>query len=178
MNRNIERVIHKPLGARDPLPQSNQIEWAGKPIGHGINSCRNGFFSNFKINVVFISLSPTELPVKMNSHSPEKNMFHRIESPAQPGKPVETQANLKLVEFSLVMLKAKTVQLAADFTDWDAAPIDMIRFGDGVWSTTVPLPPGTYAYRFLVDGNWYDDPRSVKRHQGATGAAEAFVKIN
>lgn len=173
-------MIHKLPGAGDPLPQSNQIEWAGKPIGHGINNRRNGFFSNFKINVVFISLLPTELPVKikMNSHSPEKNMFHRIEPPARPGKPIETQANLKLVEFSLVMPAAKTVQLAADFTDWDVAPINMIRFSDGVWSTTVPLPPGTYAYRFLVDGNWHDDPRSVKRHQGSTGAAEVFVKIN
>ena len=47
---------------------------------------------------------------------------------------------LKLVEFSVELPEAGTVQLAADFTDWDDAPLDMIRFDSGVWSTTVPLP--------------------------------------
>ena len=56
------------------------------------------------------------------------------------------------------------VQLAADFTEWEKSPIDLIRFENGVWSTTVPLPPGVYAYRFLVDGHWYDDPRALRRN--------------
>lgn len=84
---------------------------------------------------------------------------------------------LKLVEFFLEVPGAKTVQLAADFTDWRENPVDMIRFDRGTWSTTVPLPPGVYAYRFLVDGEWYDDPRAIRRDSNACGAAKAFVHV-
>jgi 1,4-alpha-glucan branching enzyme len=28
----------------------------------------------------------------------------------------------------------------------------------GVWKASVSLQPGTYHYRFLVDGEWRDDP--------------------
>jgi hypothetical protein len=84
---------------------------------------------------------------------------------------------LKLVEFSVTLPDAKMVQLAADFTDWDEAPLDMIRFDGGIWSTTVPLPAGIYAYRFLADGEWYDDPRAAQRDPHSPGAAKAFVQI-
>lgn len=85
--------------------------------------------------------------------------------------------DLKLVEFSLEMPGAKAVQLAADFTDWERAPIDMIRFDDSYWSTTVPLPAGIYSYRFLVDGEWYDDPRAIRRDPNSPSKAKAFVQV-
>jgi 1,4-alpha-glucan branching enzyme len=28
----------------------------------------------------------------------------------------------------------------------------------GIWKATVSLKPGRYEYRFLVDGNWENDP--------------------
>jgi hypothetical protein len=84
---------------------------------------------------------------------------------------------LKLVEFFVELSEAKSVQLTADFTDWEEYPLDMIRFDGGIWSTTVPLPAGIYAYRFLVDGEWYDDPRGVRRDANCCGAAKAFVHV-
>ena len=30
--------------------------------------------------------------------------------------------------------------------------------GDGVWSVSAALPPGTHHFRFLVDGAWCNDP--------------------
>jgi hypothetical protein len=80
--------------------------------------------------------------------------------------------DLKLAEFSVQLPEATKVQLAADFTDWEKSPIDLIRFEDGVWSTLVPLPPGNYAYRFLVDAEWYDDPRDLWRN-----ASNGVIKI-
>jgi len=85
--------------------------------------------------------------------------------------------DLKFVGFSVVFPEAKTVQLAADFTDWDESPLDMVRFDGGIWSTTVPLPAGIYSYRFLVDGEWYDDPRSVRRSPNSRGPEKAFVQV-
>jgi hypothetical protein len=85
--------------------------------------------------------------------------------------------DLKFVGFSVVLPEAKTVQLAADFTDWNESPLDMVKFDGGIWSTTVPLPAGIYAYRFLVDGEWYDDPRSVRRTPNSRSSEKAFVQV-
>lgn len=96
-----------------------------------------------------------------------------IEIPSEEIRP----GPLKLVEFSVALPEAEIVQLAADFTDWDQAPLDMVRFEGGVWSTTVPLAAGIYPYRFLVDGRWYDDPRALRKKPGSLRATKAFVQV-
>ena len=85
---------------------------------------------------------------------------------------------LKTTEFHLEAPFAESVKLAADFTDWDQFPLDMIKSEDGVWYTTVPLPPGHYSYRFIVDGEWCDDPSSVLHlHDNPLGRANAVVEV-
>lgn len=84
---------------------------------------------------------------------------------------------LKLVEFSLAAPGAKKVQLAADFTDWERAPLDLVSFADGYWSTIVPLPAGTYAYRFLVDGQWHDHPYGETPDPQFPDSLKAYVQI-
>ena len=70
---------------------------------------------------------------------------------------------LKNTEFQLQAPDARSVKLAADFTDWEISPLDLIRSASGVWFTLVPLLPGSYAYRFIVDGQWQDDPQAACR---------------
>ncbi len=53
---------------------------------------------------------------------------------------------------------AMSVLLVGDFTHWQSRPIPMRKGADGVWMATVDLPPGTHSYRFIVDGEWRDDP--------------------
>jgi 1,4-alpha-glucan branching enzyme len=62
------------------------------------------------------------------------------------------------VTFSLPAPEAKSVSLAADFTDWEKNAVALKRHKDGVWKATTSLAPGSYEYRFLVDGQWVDDP--------------------
>ncbi|NGO39274.1 hypothetical protein G4L39_07665 [Limisphaera ngatamarikiensis] len=58
---------------------------------------------------------------------------------------------------------AMSVLLVGDFTHWQNAPIPMRKGPGGVWEVTVPLAPGIYHYRFLVDGEWRDDPECTLR---------------
>jgi 1,4-alpha-glucan branching enzyme len=58
---------------------------------------------------------------------------------------------------------ALRVQLVGDFTHWQKSPVNMKKDAQGVWKATVPLDPGTYHYRILVDGEWRDDPESTVR---------------
>jgi hypothetical protein len=85
---------------------------------------------------------------------------------------------LKATEFHLEAPFAGSVKLAADFTDWEQFPLDMIKSEDGIWHTSVPLPPGTYSYRFIVDGEWCDDPQAIFRlHENPFGPANAVVDV-
>ena len=85
---------------------------------------------------------------------------------------------LKRTEFHLAAPFAESVKLAAEFTDWEKFPLDMVKAEDGVWYTVVPLPPGHYSYRFIVDGEWCDDPRPIFRlHNSPFGRVNAMVEV-
>ena len=72
-------------------------------------------------------------------------------------------ANGRTQTFSFRAPEAKSVQLVGDFTQWQEHPINLEKGAGGVWRTVVPLPPGTHYYRFLVDGEWRDDPECTLR---------------
>jgi hypothetical protein len=40
---------------------------------------------------------------------------------------------------------------------------------DGLWSVAVALPSGRYQYRFVVDGEWRDDPECTLRAPNGYG---------
>ena len=65
--------------------------------------------------------------------------------------------------FSLRALDAVSVQLVGDFTQWQERPINLQKGAGGVWRTKVNLEPGMHHYRFLVDGEWRDDPECALR---------------
>ena len=65
--------------------------------------------------------------------------------------------------FSFRAPSALSVQLVGNFTHWQKSPIHLHKDGDSVWRTSVQLVPGTYHYRFLVDGQWRDDPECTLR---------------
>ena len=71
--------------------------------------------------------------------------------------------------FSLHAPEAMSVQLAGDFTQWQERPISLQKGADGVWRTAVLLPPGKHHYRFLVDGEWRDDPECALREPNPYG---------
>ena len=72
---------------------------------------------------------------------------------------------------------ATTVSLAGDFTDWQKRAIPMQKGKDGIWLVTVELMPGKHNYRFIVDGEWRDDPDCSLRVPNPYGSQNMVVKI-
>lgn len=72
---------------------------------------------------------------------------------------------------------AGSVQLVGDFTHWTKQPINLKRGTNGLWETTVDLSKGLHLYRFLVDGEWRDDPESVLRISNPYGSQDAVTHI-
>jgi 1,4-alpha-glucan branching enzyme len=79
--------------------------------------------------------------------------------------------------FSFKAPSARRVLLAGDFTRWLAHPIPLRMQSDGTWTATTTLAPGTYHYRFFVDGDWRDDPECKVRVQNPFGTQNDVIQI-
>ena len=86
-------------------------------------------------------------------------------------------ANQTNQTFSFKAPGAHSVLLAGDFTGWMAHPIALRKQPDGVWKATVLLRPGTHHYRFVVDGEWTDDPECRLHVQNPFGTKNAVLEI-
>ena len=65
---------------------------------------------------------------------------------------------LKKVSFTMLAPEAQNVSLAGNFNDWDKNSHSLEKDFDGTWEIHIDLMPGRYEYRFLVDGEWRNDP--------------------
>ena len=74
------------------------------------------------------------------------------------------------VSFTIADPEAQSVVLVGDFTDWEAKAVQLKKQKNGQWKATVPLAPGSYEYRFVVDGQWRDDPQCQERRENAFGS--------
>ena len=74
-------------------------------------------------------------------------------------RPRQTKKTQKRrITFKLEASEAKEAILAGDFNSWDAKKHRMRRDDKGRWTKIVTLAPGRYEYKFLVDGQWQNDP--------------------
>ena len=83
----------------------------------------------------------------------------------------------KKENFEIFEPSAEDVQLVGDFTRWEKSPIRLKRGKDGRWKTTVPLEPGAHEYRFLVDGEWKNDPECSDVRPNPFGAQNCIRNV-
>lgn len=97
----------------------------------------------------------------------------------QSNKPSTTvKATTANQTFSFDAPGATSVILVGDFTHWQKNPISLRKNADGIWRTAVPLTPGEHHYRFLVDGEWRDDPECAVRVPNPFGGQDAVVRVS
>ena len=85
--------------------------------------------------------------------------------------------NGKIQAFSFAAPSALSVQLVGDFTHWQQKPISMLKGADGIWRTNVELSPGKHQYRFLVDGQWQNDPECQLYVANPFGSQDAVRQV-
>jgi hypothetical protein len=93
------------------------------------------------------------------------------------GKAAEASPReLRKIEFSLDAPAARSVRLAADFTDWNKNTINLVNT-EGIWRAAIPLAPGLYSYRFIVDGRWCNDPHAIHQVPNPFGTDNSVILV-
>ncbi len=75
--------------------------------------------------------------------------------------------------------RANDVRIAGDFNGWipDKGVRSLIESDSGtrVWTKILQLPPGEYEYRYVVDGEWVEDPENAQPEP--TGAPRSVLVV-
>ena len=69
------------------------------------------------------------------------------------------------------------VLLVGEFSQWERAPVKMIKGNRGIWRALVSLAPGRHTYRFVVDGEWQNDPAGAEKIPNPFGTFNNVAEI-
>jgi 1,4-alpha-glucan branching enzyme len=83
----------------------------------------------------------------------------------------------KKMTFSLEVADADEVILMGDFNNWSPKKHPMRRDENGMWNKVVMLAPGGYEYKFLVDGQWREDPRNDHLCPNCFGTYNSIINL-
>jgi 1,4-alpha-glucan branching enzyme len=86
-------------------------------------------------------------------------------------------AQLRLVMLACHMPDAQSVTVAGDFCDWRTDRYALKKNKKGLWTTMLTLAPGRYEYRFVVDGEWLNDPDCAERTANEFGGENCVLHV-
>jgi 1,4-alpha-glucan branching enzyme len=72
---------------------------------------------------------------------------------------------------------ARRVYVAGTFNEWNPERTPMRSIVIGQWIADLQLPPGTYEYQYVVDGNWLNDPHAVKSAPSPCGGRNSILVV-
>ena len=90
---------------------------------------------------------------------------------------VKPQIKRRRVTLRIDAPDAKNVMLMGDFNQWDAKKHPMKKGEHGMWQKIIMVPPGRYEYRFLVDGQWRNDPTNDQITANCFGSTNNILEI-
>lgn len=83
------------------------------------------------------------------------------------------------VTFSLPRdIGASSVTLCGDFNEWSPTTHPLKKYKDGHFAVSLNLPAGVYRYRFLIDGEqWENDWEADEYAPNEYGSEDSVVKV-
>jgi hypothetical protein len=129
----------------------------------------------------YVSLVSVSSITKALSSSPAAEPKNTLLTPDK--KTAETNAEnskdvpkLRNIKFTFRNSKSTKVEIVGDFNNWE--PGSMEKGPDNVWSITLSIAPGEYAYNFVVDGLVKRDPNNPKVCNVGRGFPNSFLKLD
>ena len=163
----------------------------GKVSGHAEWMLQNDGSGNWTLTVPLTSGKHTFKYVvdggahwELDAHLPvasDGNSIIETKTPTQA--PTQAQAvgttspSRTGASFTYVDPSAKNVAVAGEFNEWNAEANPMRKDQRGIWTVTIPLMPGKYQYKFVVDDAWKADPASPDKADDGFGGENSVKTI-
>lgn len=81
------------------------------------------------------------------------------------------------VRFEVLFPQAREVAITGDFTDWSVEGIPLERVEGNTWRLDLPLEPGVFEYKYIVDGVWKVDPENPERVRNSYGQLNSLLTV-
>ena len=92
--------------------------------------------------------------------------------------PKAARIEKKEVTFTIHAERGKKVFIAGEFNGWDPTAKEMAyKARKGIYTITLKLRPGTYQYKFVIDGTWCADPENVNSVANDQGTFNSVVEV-
>lgn len=89
-----------------------------------------------------------------------------------------TAAKNRRVTFSVQADPGASVCLAGTFNNWDPQSKKLTEKKEaGTFATSLMLPPGTYEYKFVINGTWCVDPNNTDWSQNDLGTLNSVLIV-
>jgi len=130
--------------------------------------------------------------VSLDRHAPQAPIvedYRALAAELERAFPAAAEAPLKIPSQGLVLtpdglylsrhdVSPEDVLLAGDFNDWvPDAGVLLDRRDDGSWTKFLPLKPGRYEYKLVVDGRWIADPLNPNQVVNEVGTRNSVLEV-
>jgi len=106
----------------------------------------------------------------------------RTADPARTARKIEQIYGPRSIEDGVIFViratGAQRVQLAGDFNDWNPDRTPLQHIERDTFQIKVPLTPGRYQYRYVVDGHWRNDPNNHTVEMNPYGELNNVVDVS
>jgi hypothetical protein len=104
-------------------------------------------------------------------------LFSKVTVPPRPFKPNPLRGMPDGLTFMFSAPPGENITVAGDFNGWDPFMYELKEYPVGVYSLTLPLPPGTHQYVFFYRGRRYVDPHNPNRIYAKDGSAASLITV-
>ena len=89
-----------------------------------------------------------------------------------------TEPTTKEILFTMNVPNAKDIYIVGDFNHWKIADESRLSRVDGErWEKRMNLLPGSYRYKFVVDGEWILDTRNSEKEPNPFGTFDSVMRL-
>ena len=82
------------------------------------------------------------------------------------------------VEFTMPAdVEARSVAVAGDFNDWSPTANPLLADDQGAWRATVPLPPGRHRFRYVIDGQRWENDWAADDYESNDLGEQNSIKV-
>lgn len=90
----------------------------------------------------------------------------------------QSTETVRAVRFEVMVDPGSEVYVAGSFNGWNPRYARLSdESGNGLYSITIYLPPGTYEYKFVVNGVWQADPQCPGWTANAMGTLNSLLTV-